>query len=135
VNTDGHVDNVAVFGPDHQIIVQMSEQENPNYSRLAENLDVIRSSRCADGKEMTVETIDSLPYATMPNGKLQPAPYVNFALTGKTIVIPSVGASSDGQVGQLMMDIFPGRVARFVPSYALTYGGGGPHCITMQWPA
>jgi agmatine deiminase len=133
-NTDGHVDNVAVFVSETMVLAQMVRRTNPNFSRLSRNLDAIRSSRGAQGEKLEVEVVASLPYSVMPSGTLQPVPYLNFAVTNQSVLVPSVETPTDDQMTRFMMDVFPGRTARVVSSYALAHGGGGPHCITMQWP-
>ncbi|MFD3425318.1 agmatine deiminase family protein [Nocardia fluminea] len=133
-NTDGHVDNVAVFVGEGRILAQVVDTENRNHERLARNIDVLRSSRDAAGVPLRVETISWLPYAKMPDGRMQPAPYLNFAITNRSVLIPSVGDAFDGDAARLIGGLFSRRDPTLVRSYALTYGGGGPHCITMQWP-
>ncbi|MFI6345671.1 agmatine/peptidylarginine deiminase [Streptomyces sp. NPDC050560] len=134
-NTDGHVDNVAVFTGTRELLVQTAPGGNPNHARLAANLEVLARSRLADGEPLTVRRMEHLPYAVMPDGSAQPAPYVNFALTNRGVILPSVGAPTDGEAARQLGRVFPGRKVRFTPAVALTHGGGGPHCVTLQWPA
>lgn len=133
-NTDGHVDNVAIFVAENRLLVQTADRDNPNHERLARNLEVLRSSYSADGENLHIDTIASLPYAKMPDGHMQPAPYLNLAITNGRVLVPSVGDATDVEAAELIGNLFPGRYATLVSSYALTHGGGGPHCITMQWP-
>ncbi|MGW3412453.1 agmatine deiminase family protein [Streptomyces sp. NPDC000888] len=133
-NTDGHVDNVAVFiGPD-KLLVQSAAADNPNRARLAANLEVLSASRLADGEPLEVDFVDHLPYTVMPDGNRQPAPYINFMLTNRSVILPTVGAETDTLVERQFSQLFPGRAVKFTPAVALTHGGGGPHCVTMQWP-
>jgi agmatine deiminase len=134
-NTDGHVDNVAVFVSPNVVLAQSCDAANPNHPRLAENAAVLRASRVASGDPIEVVTCDVLPYASMPDGSLQPAPYVNFCLTNGSVVLPTVGAPGDEVIAPLIAQCFPHRSVEFALSRAMTYGGGGPHCITMQLPA
>jgi agmatine deiminase len=133
-NTDGHVDNVAVFVDVGRVLVQIVDRGNPNFERLRRNVDVLRSSRDARGYLLDVEVVSFLPYAEMPGGGEQPVPYLNFAITNGSVLVPSVGGGSDAAVCRLLGELFPGREPIPVPSRALAHGGGGPHCITMQWP-
>lgn len=133
-NTDGHVDNVAVFtGPD-RLLAQTAAADNPNRARLAVNLEILSNSRLAGGGSLEVQTIEHLPYAIMPDGSAQPAPYINFMLTNGSVILPTVGADTDMAVARQFKQVFSGRAIKFTPAVALTYGGGGPHCVTMQWP-
>ncbi|MFG3319608.1 agmatine/peptidylarginine deiminase [Streptomyces sp. NPDC048171] len=133
-NTDGHVDNVAVFtGPD-TLLVQVAAVDNPNHTRLAANLDVLAHSRLAGGEPLHVHVVEHLPYAVMPDGRAQPASYINFLLTNRSVIVPTVGAGTDIAIARQFKQVFSGRKVRFTPAVALTHGGGGPHCVTMQWP-
>ena len=133
-NTDGHVDNLAVFVAEDRVLAQVVDRGNPNYDRLLQNLEVLRSSRNSHGEPLNVEIVASLPYAEMPDDSMRPVPYLNFAITNGSVLVPSIGSASDDEISRLIGDIFPERTPTLVPSYTLTHGGGGPHCITMQWP-
>jgi agmatine deiminase len=134
--TDGHVDNVAVFVQEDLLLVQMSRQyNNSNRDRLRENEKVLKNSTLAGGKAITIVVFDALPYATMPDGSKRPAPYVNFCLTNGAVILPTVGeVKLDLKAEQLFHVLFPSRAVHFCQATALTFGGGGPHCVTMQWP-
>jgi agmatine deiminase len=134
-NTDGHVDNVAIFVDTNRVLVQMTDRDNPNFQRLSRNLEVLRSSRDARGSLLEVEIVSFLPYAEMPDGTEQPVPYLNLAITNGGLLVPSVGSKFDSTVCELLGGLFPGRSLALVSSRVLAHGGGGPHCITMQWPS
>jgi agmatine deiminase len=133
-NTDGHVDNVAIFVADDAVLTQMAPAGNPNHGRLKKNFEVLKSSRNARGRRLEVEVIDQLPYTRTPSGRMQPVSYMNLVHTNRGIVLPSVGAMSDRYLIKLAEGLWPDRNVSMVPAYALTHGGGGPHCVTMQWP-
>ncbi|GAB3967934.1 agmatine deiminase family protein [Plantactinospora veratri] len=90
-NTDGHVDNVAVFCDSETVLVQSATGDNPNCERLAGNTEAIRSQ----APDLTVVQCDRLPYVRLPDGSNQPAPYLNFVLTRDSIILPTVGSQSD----------------------------------------
>jgi agmatine deiminase len=131
-NTDGHVDNVAVFVDEARVLVQQVEPTNPNYTRLRDNYRVLVGARNADGEPIEVETVSVLPYARMPDGTEQPCPYINFVVVPGAILVPSVRSGLDEAARSVFGGIFPGRRIEFVESLALTYGGGGPHCVTLN---
>ncbi|MEU2540303.1 agmatine deiminase family protein [Streptomyces iakyrus] len=133
-NTDGHVDNVAVFIGPGKLLAQTAPADNANHTRLAANLEVLANSRLAGGEAVEVQVVEHLPYAIMPDGSAQPAPYINFTLTNYSVILPTVGVDTDNAVARQFERIFAGRAVKFTPAVALTHGGGGPHCVTMQWP-
>jgi agmatine deiminase len=133
-NTDGHVDNVAVFISAKRVLVQTCERQNPNFERLNANIEVLSRIRLDDGEPVELVECEWLPYMMMPDGTEQPAPYLNFALSNDAVILPSVESLSDDSATRFFADLFPGRSVIFVPAAALTFGGGGPHCVTMQVP-
>ncbi len=133
-NTDGHVDNVAVFVAPGDVLVQAVDAKNPNYSRLVRNAEALRGVHTATGP-LRVTECEVLPYAELANGERQPVPYINFALTNASVLLPTAGdAHADDYASELFAGIFPSRRIRFVPAVTMAYGGGGPHCVTMQVP-
>jgi agmatine deiminase len=134
-NTDGHVDNIAVFVGANKVLVQACDRANDNYDRLQANIAVLKDVRSTRGVPVELIECPWLPYMTMPDGTRQPAPYVNFALSNEALLLPSVAASSDDSAVRFFADVFPERRVVLVPAEALTFGGGGPHCVTMQVPS
>jgi len=51
------------------------------------------------------------------------------------VIAPVAGSPGDERALAGLRDAFPGRAVVGVPGAALSYGGGGPHCITQQMPA
>ena len=93
-NTDGHVDNVAVWiGEDH-VLVQLSSPDNVNFPRLSANLETLAGVVLGDGRQLRT-VVPHLPYAEIPNGRRQPAPYINFVFTNHKVLVPSVGDVAD----------------------------------------
>jgi agmatine deiminase len=128
-NTDGHVDNVAVFVDAETVLVQGVPPDNHNHSRLDRNAMTLAASLC-------VVKCEVLPYASLPDGTRQPVPYINFVLTNESVVLPSADdRHADAYASGLFAELFPSRRVKFVPAVIMAYGGGGPHCVTMQVPA
>ena len=134
-NTDGHVDNVAVFIGTAEVLVQAVEPTNPNSERPAANADRLRYEVLSDGNRLRIVECPILPYAGMPDGSKQAVPYLNFVLTNASVILPSGGDfEADRRAARLFTTIFPQRRVRFTPSIALAYGGGGPHCVSLNIP-
>ncbi len=134
-NTDGHVDNVAVFAGPRRVIVQGVPDSDPNAERLRENLTVLSRHRLADGSVLELEVIEELDHVEHHDGVRRPSPFLNFVVTSASIIVPVVGRGPSTMTRTSLESAFPGRVVKTSPSVALTFGGGGPHCVTMQVPA
>lgn len=134
-NTDGHVDNVAVFAGPRKVIVQGDLASGPNAERLRENFNVLACHRLPDGSALELEVIEELDYVQHHDGGRRPSPFLNFVVTSTSVIVPTVGRGPSPMTRATFERSFPGRVVKTSPSIALTFGGGGPHCVTMQIPA
>lgn len=134
-NTDGHVDNVAVFVAADRVVALVTPPGTPDHERLQTNLEVLRAARVG-GVPLEVDVLDELPYAELPDGRREPSSYINFVLTDDRVLVPSVDKAADARVVSRFKELFPGREPVFLPSVYLAHGGGGLHCVTLNtWPA
>jgi agmatine deiminase len=125
-DTDGHVDNIcAPLGPGRVLLQTVTDEANPNFEHCEEN----RLRLEAAGFE--VVSMPHLPYAT-PDTVV---PYTNFYVANGAVIVPTIGAESDGEALRLLGELHPGREVVPVPGATLAHGGGGVHCITQQIPA
>jgi agmatine deiminase len=133
-DTDGHVDNVAVFVDPTTVLAQAPpSRHHPDAARLRANLAILEQARTADGRQLTVATVRPLPASRLDPAR--PSSYINiYPCTGQ-VLVPTVGdVKDDDEVGSLLTSLFPTRTISFTPADAIAYGGGGPHCMTMQIP-
>ncbi len=132
-DTDGHVDNVAVFvGPSTVLCQAPPTAAHPDHDRLVANLAVLKSARTATGSQLDLVEVPWLPVT--PLAADRPASYVNTYLSNGQALVPVVGAPSDDAACRLIEHALPMRKVVPVPARALSYGGGGAHCMTMQIP-
>lgn len=89
-NTDGHVDNVAVFTGPEEVLVQRVPADNPNWERLEANAQTLLDWQLQSGRELTVRSIRELPYVRLANGSHKPSSFINFALTNNGLILPHV---------------------------------------------
>ncbi len=128
-HTDGHVDNLARFvGPNRIVIPQATRTEDPNAAIYA---DAIRRAE-AFGVEVAV--IPS-PGLITRDGEIEPASYVNFAITSHLVVVPTFGSPHDNAGVAAIAELFPDRATVGLPADAVLAGGGGFHCASQQLPA
>jgi agmatine deiminase len=127
-DTDGHVDLIAAFVASGRVLLQTVPEGNPNYEHCEEN-----RSRLGDAG-IDVLALPSLPYVEVA-GETIAASYLNLYICNGAVIVPVTRAETDPEALTLIGDAFPGREVVPVPGAVIAYGGGGPHCITMQVPS
>jgi agmatine deiminase len=126
-DTDGHVDLIAAFTRPGQALLQMVDEDNPNFEACQEN----RRRLVQAGIE--VLGLPFLPYIDVA-GETVAAGYLNLYVANDAVVVPVTGAECDSEALAMIAGAFAGREVVPVPGAVLAYGGGGPHCITQQVP-
>ena len=145
LSTSGHVDDVAQFVGPGIVIAQTCEPDNPNYSRLQENLEILEAATDAAGRRLEVVESPLLPYVsgvgagldgvTGPGaGKLMPAPYVNMVFVEGAVLLPVTGEDGEDEMHREIGELV-GREPVGLPTELSAFGGGGLGCITQQVPA
>jgi agmatine deiminase len=126
-DTDGHVDLIAAFTQTDRVLLQTVAPGNPNHDNCAEN---VRRLRAAG---LDVVELALLPYAEVA-GETVAGSYMNFYICNGAVIVPVADQDSDDQALAIIAAEFPGREVVPVPGLVIAYGGGGPHCITLQVP-
>jgi agmatine deiminase len=133
-DTDGHVDGIAQFmRPGGLLLLVPADPLDHNHSYAAENLRRLSSARDARGRSIEVIPFDVTGPAMAGVHRVE-VPYLNFYLANDAVIMPLTGGPSDEPAIARLKDVFPGRTVAGVPGATLSYGGGGPHCITQQMP-
>lgn len=136
-DTDGHVDNVAVFVRPGVVLAQtVDDARDPNHEPLAENVERLRAATDARGRRLEVIELPVLPRARV-RGQPGVVPYTNLYIVNGAVVVPVCGddPSRDEEVLGMLASVFAPREIVPVPARVLAEGGGGVHCITQQVPA
>ena len=135
-DTDGHVDNVAVYARPGTVVLQgCDDPDEPDHLRMNVNARWARGSADAAGRLLEVVEIPVLPFAEV-GGERRPVPYGNFYVGNGFVLVPIAGHQADTDMLAIIGEQFPGReVAGLDVGPILAYGGGGIHCITQQIPA
>jgi agmatine deiminase len=127
-DTDGHIDGIAQYlAPAKVLLLAPEDPSDPDHDSGRDNLHRLRNARDARGREFEV-----VRFETSPPGRV---PYLNFYLPNGGVVTPVADRLEDVQAIEQVAKLFPDREVVPVPGDCLTYGGGGPHCITQQLPA
>ena len=128
-HTDGHVDNLARFvAPGVLALPVATGADDPNADIYAD------ARQRAEHFGVTVREVPS-PGRVETNGRVEPASYMNFAITTKLVVVPTFGSPHDADGVAAVAALFPGRDCIGLPADALLAGGGGFHCASQQMPA
>ncbi|MGH9293636.1 MAG: agmatine deiminase family protein [Acidimicrobiales bacterium] len=133
-DTDGHVDGIAQYvRPGCIAMLVPGEARCANFAFARENLDRLAGETDARGRHIAV-----LPFSVAGSGtagaQRVEVGYLNCYLANGAVVFPLTGDASDEAARERFGEIFPDREIVGVPGATLSYGGGGPHCITQQMP-
>ncbi len=127
-HTDGHVDNLARFvGPNRLVVPEAIGRDDPNAAIYAD------AAARAEAFGVEVVRIPS-PGRIERDGVVEPASYVNFAITTHLVVVPTFGSPHDEAGVAAIAALFPDRATIGLPGEAVLAGGGGFHCASQQMP-
>ncbi|KAB2957111.1 MAG: agmatine deiminase family protein [Rhizobiaceae bacterium] len=134
VETDGHVDCVAVFARPGVVLVEEAGEPGSEHDRIMrENHRALSLARDARGRPFELVKV---PEAADAEGRGERfcRSYVNSYFVNGGVVIPAYGTPADAIVRDIFARVFPEREVAQVAVSAIAEGGGGIHCITQQEP-
>lgn len=128
-HTDGHVDNLARFvAPGVLAVPRATGRDDPNARIYAD------AKARAEAMGITVREVPS-PGRIETDGRIEPASYMNFAVTSKLVVVPIYGTPHDDDGIAAIAELFPDRDTVGILANAVLAGGGSFHCASQQMPA
>ncbi|MCB2079054.1 MAG: agmatine deiminase family protein [Novosphingobium sp.] len=128
-HTDGHVDNLARFvAPGTLALPRPTGADDPNAAIYCD-----ARARALDFG-VAVREVPS-PGRVERDGQIEPASYMNFAMTTHLVVVPTFGSAHDADGVAAIAELFPDRETIGLPADAVLAGGGGFHCASQQMPA
>lgn len=126
-DTDGHIDGIVIYvAPATVALLVPEDPDDPDHASGRDNLERLRGARDAKGR-----SFDVIAFQTRPAGVV---PYLNVYLPNGGAIVPVAERPEDEQALEQIEKLFPEREIVAVPGNCLTFGGGGPHCITQQLP-
>jgi agmatine deiminase len=133
-DTGGHVDNLACFTPNNQIITLTESNPNDsNYDRLKENHDRLKHSKDIDGKSFEIISIQQPSHRSFLNERM-PLSYVNFYMVNHGIILPIFNDPMDTLAIDTITSLFKNKKVVTLEGSRIVEGGGCVHCITQQQP-
>jgi agmatine deiminase len=128
-HTDGHVDNLARFvAPNTLALPRATGHDDPNAAIYAD-----AKSR-AEAAGVVVREVPS-PGRIERDGRIEPASYMNFAITTHLVVVPVYGSPHDAEGVAAIAALFPDRDVVGIMADAVLAGGGSFHCSSQQMPS
>ena len=127
-HTDGHVDNLARFvAPGVLALPRATGTDDPNAAIYAD----AKARAAAFG--VSLRDIPS-PGRIEANGRIEPASYMNFAITTRLVAVPTYGSPHDADGVAAIAELFPDRDVIGIMADAVLAGGGSFHCASQQMP-
>jgi agmatine deiminase len=128
-HTDGHVDNLARFvAPNVLALPTATGEDDPNAAIYAD------AKARAEAMGVQVALVPS-PGRVERDGRIEPASYMNFAVTTHLVVVPIYGTAHDADGIAAIAALFPDRATIGIMADAILAGGGSFHCSSQQMPA
>lgn len=133
-DTDGHVDGVAQYlRPGAILLLTPKDPSHPNFESAQENRARLAAARDARARAFEVFSFQVVGSGSVGAHDVE-VPYLNCYLANGAVVAPVTGGPSDEPALERLKEAFPDREVVGVAGTTLSYGGGGPHCITQQMP-
>ena len=128
-HTDGHVDNLARFvAPGVLALPRATGADDPNAAIYAD------ARARAEAFGVQLREVPS-PGRVLTGDRIEPASYMNFAITSRLVVVPVYGTPHDADGVAAIAALFPGRQVIGLMADAVLAGGGSFHCASQQMPA
>lgn len=132
-DTDGHVDDITRFVNQDTIITVLPEKNDPNYSVLKKNYDILNSIALYNGKKPTILTLPA-PAPIMHHGEYLPGSYANFYICNAAVIVPIFNDPADKIALDILTHAFPNKKVIGINSRDIIIGLGSFHCLSKQEP-
>jgi len=135
--TDYHIDALARFVKPGQVLIQMSEEVDPDdpWSVSAfETHDILAEAADADGRRLDLVILPE-PYDMRIDSPDFVSSYVNYYVCNGAVIAAEFGdKEADTEAAGILADLYPGREIVMLNIDRVGEVGGGIHCATHEQP-
>jgi agmatine deiminase len=135
--TDYHIDALARFVGPGKVLIQLSEQVDPDDPWSVsghETLAILKAARDARGQPLEIMQLPD-PVDIRSNQPDFVASYVNYYVCNGAVIAEQFGdKAADGRAKELLQQLYPGRTVEMLRVDPIGESGGGIHCATQQQP-
>lgn len=135
--TDYHIDALARFVGPGKVLIQLSDEIDPDdpWSVAGqETLRILRTETDAAGRKLEIVRLpDPLNIRSKRDDFV--ASYVNYYVCNGAVIAAQFGdKAADARAKQLLQSLYPGRTVEMLDIDPIGEAGGGIHCATQQQP-
>jgi len=131
-DTHGHVDDICRFVSADTVIAAVEpDKKDPNHKKLAENLEILASSKLENGKKPRVIELP-MPGRIDFDGMRLPASYINFLIGNGFVLVPTFNDKNDYKALGIIKDLFTDREVTGINAIHLIWGLGTLHCLSHE---
>lgn len=131
-DTHGHVDDICRFVSTDTVIAAVeSDKKDPNHKKLAENLEILASSKLENGKKPRVIELP-MPGRIDFDGMRLPASYINFLIGNGFVLVPTFNDKNDYKALGIIKELFTDREVTGINAIHLIWGLGTLHCLSHE---
>jgi hypothetical protein len=132
-DTDVHVDGLAQYVRPGVVMLSVAAgDDDPNAPRFEEDRKLLEGVRDARGRRLEVMDGPVNGWVDLDGVGPTVIPYMNHYLANGAVIVPVGHIPGDDAALDLLSKAYPDREVVGVPGALISFGGGGPHCITQQ---
>lgn len=133
-DTNGHVDDICRFTDPSTVVLSLEDSpEDPNYSPLRENLEMLQDLKLEEGRKIEVVPLP-MPSPLFLDGERLPATYTNFYISNEKVLAPIYNDPKDREALGILSELFPAKRVVGINCVDLAWGFGAIHCMTKEEP-
>jgi len=132
-DTDSHIDTLARFISEDTIVyIKCTDRDDEHFIELEMMESELREFRTKSGKSYRLIPLPMCIAKYDRENHRLPATYANFLITNEALLYPTYGVTTDREVGDIFIDLFPNKEVIPINCNKLIEQGGSLHCSTMQ---
>ena len=133
-DTDGHIDNVLRFAPNHKVIyASEANPESPNFISLKQIESQLNTYAKGVLKGYEYHALP-VPDPIYVEGAMVSASYVNYLVLNGAVIVPIFGQAKDQEALSIIQSCFPTREVIGFNCLEIIREGGGLHCLSLNQP-